>query len=547
MVSTVPTATANPRLNRALPSGLVVGLIMGLVTLVAPAPAGATSTYLCTGYAGCASAGYSHAGYAGANDRMYWQMYAGHNCTNYVAYRMVKAGMPNVRPWSGSGMAYNWGVANENITDQTPRVGAVAWWKRNSGGVGSSGHVAYVERVISSREIVISEDSWGGDFAWRKIVKDGSSWPSGFIHFKDKVTKVVASTAPPTVVGTPRVGARLSATRGSWSGGPTWFGYQWLANGVDIPGAIATTYTPTAADLGAAISVRITAKRTGYTTGTAVSAPSASVAKGAFAVVSPTVVTGTPVVNEVLRATPGTFSPAPETEAVQWRVNGEVIPGATGRTLRLPPSLVGKTVTALTIARAEGFVKAGSYSPPAGPVLAGAIEITRPYAVAGRARIGETLTIQPGEFTPPDSAFYYTWLRDGVPLGATAPTYQLTAADVGHQISAQVRLAKGNYLGKVQVVPVGLVRTTPTVTVKAAGRVRKAVVSVRVSAPGAGRPPGEVIIRIGKVKTTARLKDGRVRVVVPNLEPGKRLVTVRFTGTTVVEPGRGSDTVQIKR
>jgi len=134
-----------------------------------------------------------------------------------------------------------------------------------------------------------------------------------------------------------------------------------------------------------------------------------------------------------------------------------------------------------------------------------------------------------------------------VPLGATAPTYQLTAADVGHQISAQVRLAKGNYLGKVQVVPVGLVRTTPTVTVKAAGRVRKAVVSVRVSAPGAGRPPGEVIIRIGKVKTTARLKDGRVRVVVPNLEPGKRLVTVRFTGTTVVEPGRGSDTVQIKR
>ena len=50
--------------------------------------------------------------------------------------------------------------------------------------------MAYVERVISTTEIVISEDSWGGDFAWRRIVKGSGSWPSGgFIHFKDQVTQ----------------------------------------------------------------------------------------------------------------------------------------------------------------------------------------------------------------------------------------------------------------------------------------------------------------------------------------------------------------------
>jgi surface antigen len=550
MVSLVPSATRNHWFRPALPSGLVVGLILGMCALVAPAPASASSTYLCSGYAGCAAAGYSNAGYSAVNDKMYWRMYAGHNCTNYAAYRMIKAGLPTQRPWSGSGMAYNWGVANASITDQIPKVGAIAWWKRNSGGVGSSGHVAYVERVISSTEIIISEDSWGGDFDWRRIVKDGTSWPSGgFIHFKDKISNVIVNTALPTVAGTPQVGAPLTATAGTWSGAPTSYTYQWLANGVDIPGAIAATYTPTGTDLAKAISVRVTALRTGYTSGVATSAATIPVVKGAFTVVSPTAVVGTALVDNVLTVTPGTFTPTPQTAAVQWRVDGQVIPGATGKTLLLDPSLVGKTITALTIARGDGFVKTGSTSPPAGPVLAGTIDVLSPYAVTGRPRLGETLTIQPGAFTPADSAYYYTWLRDGVPIGglAYAASYQLTAADVGHVVSAQVRLAKPTFLERLEVLPVGLVRTPSTVTVKAAGKQRSAVVSVLVTALGAAHPPGEVTIKIGKVKVTAPVKQGHARVAIPDLEPGKRLVQVLFSGTTVVEPGRGSDTVQIKK
>ena len=85
------------------------GLLASLLALVGPAQA-ITSGYLCTGYSACKNAGYPSAGYAANNHRMYWRMYSGHNCTNYVAYRMVKAGMPNVRPWSGGGNATNWGV-----------------------------------------------------------------------------------------------------------------------------------------------------------------------------------------------------------------------------------------------------------------------------------------------------------------------------------------------------------------------------------------------------------------------------------------------------
>ena len=48
----------------------------------------ARSAYLCIGYKACLQAGMSSAGYALSNDSMYWRMYAGHNCTNYAAYRL---------------------------------------------------------------------------------------------------------------------------------------------------------------------------------------------------------------------------------------------------------------------------------------------------------------------------------------------------------------------------------------------------------------------------------------------------------------------------
>ncbi|NHA00238.1 CHAP domain-containing protein [Nocardioides sp. W3-2-3] len=93
--------------------------------------------------------------------RMYWNMYAGHNCTNYVAYRMIKAGMSTTRPWVGGGNASEWGLQMKSITDQVPSVGSVAWWGRYSNGSGSAGHVGYVERVVSPNEIIISMDRLG--------------------------------------------------------------------------------------------------------------------------------------------------------------------------------------------------------------------------------------------------------------------------------------------------------------------------------------------------------------------------------------------------
>jgi len=143
---------------------------------------------LCSGYAACRAAGYGDFGYGRARGTSWWDMGTGANCTNFVAYRLVRAGMPNRRPLADPGRdaasldAYRWGVVYASRTDSRPDRGAVAWWGRRHGG--HRGHVAFVESVNPDGSLTISEDSsTGHGFDW-KLIRPGREWPSGFIHFR---------------------------------------------------------------------------------------------------------------------------------------------------------------------------------------------------------------------------------------------------------------------------------------------------------------------------------------------------------------------------
>ena len=353
----MPRVSRTLRLACALALG---GLLLSLLALLGPAQA-ITSGYLCTGYSACKNAGYPNAGYAANNHQMYWRMYSGHNCTNYVAYRMVKAGMPNVRPWSGSGNATNWGVEMRNITDQQPRVGAVAWWRANVPGAGSAGHVAYVERVISPTEIVISEDSWGGEFHWRKLVK-GTGWPTGFIHFVDKT---IDNTTKPEVTGTPQVGVPLTATPGSLEARgerPLPVARGRCADRRGDQGDVRPGRRRSAA---APVAVRVTASRKGFSPATITVPTSAPVAAG---VLTPRRDAGgqrqpvrRPHADRDARH-PGRRRPASPRSG--WRANNQTIEGATGPTLTVTQALLGKKITAVSVARRDGYTKAVSKSDP---------------------------------------------------------------------------------------------------------------------------------------------------------------------------------------
>ena len=535
-----------PRVSRTLRHACALalgGLLLAMLPLVGPAQA-VTSGYICTGYAACKQAGYGNAGYAANNHRMYWRMYAGHNCTNYVAYRMVKAGMPNVRPWSGGGNATHWGYEMAEITDQQPRVGAVAWWRANVPGAGSAGHVAYVEKVISPTEIVISEDSWGGDFHWRRLSK-GTGWPTGFIHFVDKT---IDNLTPPTVTGIPQVDRPLTASPGTWKPKAE-VRYRWMVNGRAIPGATGPTYTPVAQLRGRPLEVKVTARRKDFApTSITVRAP-AKVAPGQFESVAAPVVTGDPFVNQTLTATPGAWSPAPDESEIRWRADNITIEGATGPTLTLTKDLVGKKITAVSVAWREGYKKAIRKSESTGPVVLGQIDVEQPFHAAGRNRVGSRMWIEPGTFTPADATVTYTWLRDGVVVpDAIAPSYDVGPADAGARMTALVTISKPKYETRVlRFVLGGRVTTKPTLEVVTVGKRGSAVVVVRIAAPGVNNPGGPVTVRIGRNKETARPSGGRVRVRLDDLSAARHKVWVSYRGTSIVESARTSASVRVLR
>ncbi|MFE4634552.1 hypothetical protein ACFRJ1_14435 [Streptomyces sp. NPDC056773] len=82
-----------------------------------------------------------------------------------------------------------------------------------------------------------------------------------------------AATKAPSITGTAKVGSGLTVSRGTWTPAPTSYDYQWYADGKTITGATRTTFTPTGAQRGQRITVKVTAHRTGHLAGTATSGP----------------------------------------------------------------------------------------------------------------------------------------------------------------------------------------------------------------------------------------------------------------------------------
>ncbi|MFE0625841.1 Ig-like domain-containing protein [Streptomyces sp. NPDC058864] len=85
------------------------------------------------------------------------------------------------------------------------------------------------------------------------------------------VGPALRNTKLPTISGTAKAGKRLTARTGSWNPAATSYGYEWRRDNKAIRGATHSTYTLTKSDRGHRVTLKITAKRSGYTNGSAVS------------------------------------------------------------------------------------------------------------------------------------------------------------------------------------------------------------------------------------------------------------------------------------
>lgn len=520
-------------------------LLSGLGLVAASAPASATSTTLCTGYSACARAGMSASGYAANRYTMWWRMYTGHNCTNYAAYRMVSNGMPNERPWSGGGNARYWGTANASITDDVPAVGAVAWWDAYVRPAGSAGHVAYVEQVISPDEIVISQDSWGGDFSWARITREGGSWPSGFIHFNDVALE---NTAPPVVSGTTRVGGTLTATSGTWTAPDLSYSYQWRAGKREITGATAPVVQLTSAEEGKKISVRVTAEKAGYPVTTVASPKTTAIQPGEITAITQPAVTGEAEVDSTLTASAGSWSPEPTGVTYQWSADGTPLEGATGASLVPGAEEIGKALTVTVTATKEGYNPVASTSLPTGAVAPGTFTVSTPPTVTGTPRLGETLRADAPGFTPTGDVGVQ-WYRGGTPVpGATSTTYAVTAADLGERLSARMTLSRPGYTTReVSSSRTARVKTPATLDVRTHNREHRLRLRALVDAPGVDDVAGMLRITFrGEVVKQVPVRAGTATTVLRGLPPGARKLKVRFVSTRSIRGATWRDTVRVR-
>ncbi|MDQ7993335.1 MAG: GH92 family glycosyl hydrolase, partial [Propionicimonas sp.] len=256
-------------------------------------------------------------------------------------------------------------------------------------------------------------------------------------------------TAPATE-GTATVGETLVVTAGEYSVPEVTATYQWLADGTPIAGAVDTSLVLDSSLVGKRISVAVATTKPGYVPAspvtTAATDPVAPAVDPAITVTGAPAVSGTAQVGRTLTATPGTYSVPDVQLAYQWLRNGVSIAGATRTSYQLTATDNGRTISVRVTASKAGWTTVAATSSPSAKVKAGAISVTRKAKVTGTAKVGKTLKVAAGKYSPGSAKATYTWLRNGrVISGATSSKYKLKSRDRGKKISVRVTVRASGY------------------------------------------------------------------------------------------------------
>ena len=253
-----------------------------------------------------------------------------------------------------------------------------------------------------------------------------------------------ATAVAPRIAGTPAAGQALTAFPGVWTNAPESFSYQWqrcTPRCDPIPGATGRTYAVTIADQGVQLAVSIAA-RNATGTGTA-SAFAAAPMRPPIGLTPPAIV-GVSAVGATLTADAGTWDGDPTAFQFQWlrcATSCTSITGATGMVYTATSADHGAAL-AVTVTAGNSGGSASQTSAPTAVVIAVPSNTSKP-TVSGKAKVGATLTAQPGTWTDAPTGYAYQWQRCSASgctniLGATSPTYTLTRADKGHPVRVAV-------------------------------------------------------------------------------------------------------------
>lgn len=274
-----------------------------------------------------------------------------------------------------------------------------------------------------------------------------------------------ATTEPSITTVQPRVGSKVNGNKGTWSGNPTSFGYQWMLDGSAIPGATSlTSPVLSAGALDRPLVLRVIAHKAGCASKVDHS-PAKTVAKGhaVLAVTQPVLSFGDrPRVGEPITVTPGTWSSPPDSVTYRWHLDSSSVPGENSATYVPGPEAKGKLITAMVIAN-----KAAHYSAlvtvelPRVTAAATKLVWTKAPSVTGEAVFKSLLRANPGTITG-GATVGYQWRRDGVDIaGADKRNYRPRVADVGRRLSVRIVAEKPGTRTLTRNIQLGRVAKAP--------------------------------------------------------------------------------------
>ncbi len=259
-----------------------------------------------------------------------------------------------------------------------------------------------------------------------------------------------APTGDVTIAGTPTQEQLLTAHTETLAdqdglGAPS---FQWLRGAASIAGATSSSYSLTQADVGSAISVRVSYTDGGGTPEHVTSAATSAVANVNDPPSGTVVITGTPIQGQTLSANPSGIADPDGlgTFAYQWLRAGNPIGGATAAGYTLSQADVGSSVS-VRVSYLDGGGFAESVTATGTGAVANVNDLpTGGVTISGAATQGQTLTSNTASLADLDGlgTLSYQWLRGGnASAGATANTYSPTQADVGLAISVRVSYTDG--------------------------------------------------------------------------------------------------------
>ena len=256
-----------------------------------------------------------------------------------------------------------------------------------------------------------------------------------------------------TITGTATQGEELTAVTSAVTDadGLGAFSYQWKRDAADISGATSSTYTLVQADVGAAISVKVSWTDLGGTAESLTSDATAAVTNANDDPAGSVTITGTATQGQTLTADTNAITDADGLGAFsyQWQRTDDGtdtdISGATSSTYTLVQADVGAKIT-VTVSWTDLEGTAESLTSDATAAVTNTNDAPGgSVTITGTATQGQTLTADISAVTDADGlgSFSYQWKRtdEGTTTaisGATAATYTLVQADVGAKISVTV-------------------------------------------------------------------------------------------------------------